>query len=77
MATPNLKIDDFVIVIDDLLPPCEWRLGRVEKLYNGSDHNVRVVDVRTATGVITRPITKLCYLPYNNVSNTTNSNIIQ
>ncbi|KAI8116726.1 hypothetical protein CVS40_11274 [Lucilia cuprina] len=66
-STPNLKIGDFVVVIDDLLPPCEWRLGRIEKIHSGCDNYVRVVDVRTKGGIITRPITKLCYLPYNNV----------
>ncbi|XP_065368962.1 uncharacterized protein LOC135961390 [Calliphora vicina] len=65
-STPNLKVGDFVVVMDDLLPPCEWRLGRIEKVHSGSDHHVRVVDVRTQNGTITRAITKLCYLPYNN-----------
>lgn len=63
-ATPNLKIGDLVIINDDMLPPSEWRLGRIEKTYFGSDTNVRVADVRTANGIINRPIVKLCYLPH-------------
>lgn len=49
--------------MDDLLPPHEWRLGRIEKTYFGSDGNVRIAEVRTANGIVTRPIVKLCYLP--------------
>ncbi|XP_075160007.1 uncharacterized protein LOC142233105 [Haematobia irritans] len=64
--TPNLKIDDLVVVIDDLLPPYEWLLGRITKTYSGSDTKVRVADIRTASGTITRPIAKLCYLPLAN-----------
>ncbi|XP_075163389.1 uncharacterized protein LOC142236024 [Haematobia irritans] len=59
----NLKIDDLVVILDDLLPPNEWRLGRIINTYPGSDQNVRIADVRTATGFVNRPITKLCYLP--------------
>ncbi|XP_046801106.1 uncharacterized protein LOC124418529 [Lucilia cuprina] len=60
----NLKPGDLVVVIDDLLPPSEWRLGRILNTYKGSDDNVRVADVKIVNGVITRPIVKLCYLPF-------------
>lgn len=69
MPTRNLKPDDLIIVIDDSLPPSEWRLGRIIKTYLGSDKNVRVADVRTATGTICRPISKLCYLPFSDTMN--------
>ncbi|XP_073831844.1 uncharacterized protein [Musca autumnalis] len=62
----NIKLNDYVIVKDDLLPPTEWRLGRVTKLYHGSDNNVRVVELLTQNGTITRPIVKLCILPMQN-----------
>ncbi|XP_075150812.1 uncharacterized protein LOC142224919 [Haematobia irritans] len=63
-SLPNLKRGDLVIIMDDLLPPSEWRLGRIEKTYHGSDNNVRVADIRTAAGSMKRPISKLCYLPF-------------
>ncbi|XP_075163141.1 uncharacterized protein LOC142235769 [Haematobia irritans] len=71
-CTPNIKIGDLVVVLDDLLPPCEWRLGRVEKTHIGSDNMVRVADIRVETGTITRPIVKLCLLPFDseNISTT-------
>ncbi|XP_065368746.1 uncharacterized protein LOC135961178 [Calliphora vicina] len=62
----NMQIGDLVIVMDDLLPPHEWNLGRIEKTFSGSDGNVRTANVRTASGVIKRPIVKLCYLPFLN-----------
>ena len=52
------------MIMDDLQPPYEWRLGRIVKTYPGYDKNVRTADVRIASGVITRPIVKLCYLPF-------------
>lgn len=59
----NLKPGDLVVVIDDLLPPSDWRLGRVVNTYTGTDDNVRIADIKTSTGIIKRPIVKLCYLP--------------
>ncbi|XP_075162907.1 uncharacterized protein LOC142235542 [Haematobia irritans] len=59
---PNLKIGDLVVVMDDLLPPSDWRLGRIVNTHHGSDNNIRVADIKVASGIITRPIVKLCYL---------------
>ncbi|XP_065362001.1 uncharacterized protein LOC135955575 [Calliphora vicina] len=36
----NMQIGDLVIVMDELLPPHEWNLGRIEKTFSGSDGNV-------------------------------------
>lgn len=59
----DLKEGDFVVVKDELLPPNEWRMGRIESVHKGSDNRVRVADVRTSAGIITRPVVKLCVLP--------------
>ena len=58
-----MKEGDLVVIKDDLLPPNEWRLGRITKLHPGPDQNVRVVDIRIQGGTVTRNITKLCLLP--------------
>ncbi|XP_075162872.1 uncharacterized protein LOC142235505 [Haematobia irritans] len=60
----NLVVDDLVIVKDNRLAPNEWRLGRVVKTYEGIDKNVRVVDVKTSTGLLSRPITKIICQEY-------------
>ncbi|XP_075167689.1 uncharacterized protein LOC142239809 [Haematobia irritans] len=59
----NLRLNDLVVLHQDTGFSNEWRLGRVTKLYPGSDGNVRVVDLRTQSGVITRPVHKLVLLP--------------
>lgn len=59
----DLKLNDLVVLRTEALCPTEWRLGRVIKLYHGSDNRVRVVDLKTQAGIITRPIHKLVLLP--------------
>ncbi|XP_036320792.1 uncharacterized protein LOC118735248 [Rhagoletis pomonella] len=54
---------DIVVIKEDSLPPTEWRLGRIENVRHGPDNHIRVVEVRTQNGVITRPLVKLCFLP--------------
>ncbi|XP_075163827.1 uncharacterized protein LOC142236490 [Haematobia irritans] len=58
----SVKINQFVVIKDDQLPPCEWRLGRICKVHKGNDGYVRVVDIQTSSGIVTRDITKLCPL---------------
>ncbi|XP_065362051.1 uncharacterized protein LOC135955621 [Calliphora vicina] len=59
----DLKVGDLVVIRQDNLPPNEWRLGRIEKTHVGQDSKVRSADVRTASGIFTRPIVKLVLLP--------------
>ncbi|XP_059222203.1 uncharacterized protein LOC131996641 [Stomoxys calcitrans] len=59
----NLEKDDFVVVKEDNLPPTEWCLGRVIKVFTGQDSKVRVAEIRTQRGTIVRPLVKLCILP--------------
>jgi len=57
-----LKVDDVVLVMDDNLPRREWRLGRVMETIASHDGVVRSANVRTYTGLVNRPISKLCHL---------------
>ncbi|XP_075162763.1 uncharacterized protein LOC142235394 [Haematobia irritans] len=59
----NVKIDDMVVIRDDNLPPNEWRLGRIAKVFPGADGKVRVAEIRTSKGLLVRPIVKLVPLP--------------
>lgn len=52
-----------VILKDDNLPPMKWILGRITKTYTGPDGMVRVVDVRTGSGIFRRAVAKICILP--------------
>lgn len=65
----NLKIGDMVLVQDDRLLSSRWPLGRVVNVHPGNDGLVRVVSVRTATGIYKRNVTKISRLPIEYESN--------
>lgn len=65
-AEKNLQENTLVVIQDENLPPNSWRLGRVSKTYCGSDRRVRVADIVTQKGTITRPITKLVVISSDN-----------
>lgn len=59
----DIALDSLVLIKDDNLPPLNWRLGRIVRLYPGSDGVSRVADIRTGTGTIRRSFSKICPLP--------------
>jgi hypothetical protein len=62
---PNLQEGCLVLIKEDNLPSMVWRRGLVQNVYCGSDDLVRMADVKTASGVLKYPISKLCLLPNN------------
>jgi hypothetical protein len=64
-STPDVTIDDLVIIREDNTPPVTWRMGRIIMTHPGTDGHVRVATIKTAAGVLKRPITKVCVLPTN------------
>ncbi|XP_058827541.1 uncharacterized protein LOC131687469 [Topomyia yanbarensis] len=65
VSSPNYEIQPgrLVVVMDEFLVPIKWPLARIVALHPGPDKLTRVVDLRTARGIIRRPITKICLLP--------------
>lgn len=59
----NIKLGTLVLIKEDNFPPCQWLLGRIEKLICGNDSKVRVVLVKTKMGILKRSISKICILP--------------
>lgn len=59
----NIKIGEMVLLREDNQPPLQWPLCRVIKTFPGKDGQVRVVEIKTATGKLTRAIAKICPLP--------------
>ncbi|XP_063540068.1 uncharacterized protein LOC134749095 [Cydia strobilella] len=59
----EFNVGDLILIKDHRLPPSKWLLGRVVQKHPGQDNVTRVYEVRTATGVLTRSISKLCPLP--------------
>lgn len=59
----DLRIGDLVILKEENLPPLQWRLARISRLYPGPDGISRVADVLTNKGTIRRAINKMCIIP--------------
>ncbi|XP_063532600.1 uncharacterized protein LOC134743163 isoform X4 [Cydia strobilella] len=60
---PSLAVDTVVLVRDERLPPCRWRLGKIVATQPGRDGVTRVAVIRTARGDIQRAsITFVHYL---------------
>ncbi|GBP56921.1 hypothetical protein EVAR_33977_1 [Eumeta japonica] len=57
------KVGHLVLIKEDNLPSLKWRRGRIEEMLPGKDGVVRVVVLRTQSGMITRPVIKICRLP--------------
>lgn len=58
-----ITVGQLVVIRDDNLPPIRWKMGRIEEIHPGGDGVVRVVTVKTATGVLERAVEKICILP--------------
>ena len=63
-STPNLEPNQLVLIRNELLPPLQWKLSRILAVHPGRDGVVRVAQVKTASGVLCRPVVKLCPLPH-------------
>ena len=54
-----MKVGALVLMRGDTVRRSLWPLGRIENTYPGRDDIVRVVTVRTKTGVYRRPVVKM------------------
>ncbi|XP_055633970.1 uncharacterized protein LOC129774278 [Toxorhynchites rutilus septentrionalis] len=59
----QIVVGQLVVIRDENLPPTRWKMGRIIQLHPGMDGVVRVVTLRTATGLLKRPVEKICLLP--------------
>ena len=58
----NILVDDIVLVIDMNLPRCNWPLGKVVESFPDKSGFVRAVKIRTNSGILHRPISKVVFL---------------
>ena len=58
----NVQVGDVVILQEDNVIPARWPLARVTETHPGNDGIVRVVTVKTSSGVYKRPVAKLALL---------------
>lgn len=59
----NLHADALMLLKEDNVPPLQWTLGRIVQLHPGPDGVVRVVSIRTTSGVFKRSVRHVCPLP--------------
>ena len=59
---PNLQVDDIVIVKPDSHFHCHWPTAKIISTHPGADGIVRVVTLKTASGIYKRPVTKISLL---------------
>lgn len=57
-----LRVGDYVLLVEPNLERGSWRHGVVSATLPGSDGRIRVVDVRTRTGLLRRPVTRVALL---------------
>lgn len=58
----QFKIGDLVVVVDPQSPRNVWPKGIVLKTYPGADGRVRVLDIKTKSGVMKRPAARVALL---------------
>lgn len=58
-----LKVGMLVVIQEDNQPTFKWQIGRIMELHPGTDGITRVVSIKTTSGIIKRPVTKVCALP--------------
>ncbi|XP_053686315.1 uncharacterized protein LOC128735856 [Sabethes cyaneus] len=56
-----------VVIRDENLPPIKWKMGRIQQVHPGDDGVVRVVTLKTAAGLLKRPVEKICILPLSSI----------
>lgn len=55
----NLSVGDLVVLREDNTIPTRWPLMRISSVHPGKDGVVRVVMLKTSTGLYTRPVSKV------------------
>ncbi|XP_070548332.1 uncharacterized protein [Ptychodera flava] len=58
----NVQVNDIVILSDSNAIRDKWHIGRILEVYPGQDGKVRNVQVKTATGIYKRPVTKIAVI---------------
>ena len=62
MDKPTSLSGGLVLICDENVPRRNWPLGRIIEAHHGKDGYVRSVKVRMSSAILTRPVTKLCFL---------------
>ncbi|GBN92652.1 hypothetical protein AVEN_206443-1 [Araneus ventricosus] len=55
----QFKINDVVLIKEDNIKRCNWKLGRIKTLFPGRDGKIRSCEIHVANGTLSRPIERL------------------
>ena len=69
VSRKNLSPGDIVMIVDTFTPRGKWPLGKITKTFPDSDGLVRTVLVKTESGIIKRPISKLALILPSSLEN--------
>lgn len=58
----SIRVNQLVLILDDNLRRNEWKRGIITKVYPSSDGRIRSAQVKTASGVYNRPVSKLAII---------------
>lgn len=58
-----ISVGRLVVIKEDNMPPSRWKMGRIQEVHPGADGVVRVVTLKTASGLSKRVVEKICPLP--------------
>lgn len=58
-----LAAGTLVLVKDERLPSCHWKIGRIIKTHDGEDNERRIASIQTANKIIRRGFNNICPLP--------------
>lgn len=58
----NFVVGDIVVIMDPTAPRGSWSLGKIIQTYPDKKGFVRSVQLKTKTGLLDRPVSKLCLL---------------
>lgn len=59
----DITMDSMVLLRDDNLSSMEWKIGRIIDIHPGIDETIRVVSVKTKSGIFKRSVKKVVQLP--------------
>ena len=57
-STKNPKVGDVVVLREDNMVATKWPIAKIVEVHAGQDGIVRVVTLKTPTGIYTRPVAK-------------------
>ncbi|GFY45637.1 putative RNA-directed DNA polymerase from transposon X-element [Trichonephila inaurata madagascariensis] len=58
----ELRLGEIVLIGDDIKKRIHWPLAKVIRLLPGKDGKIRIVELKTRTGTMLRPIQRVYYL---------------